>query len=313
MHSQPKIVTGDPEEVAIWIVRLCTADMALAQPIRIGAPFEDDTRRSCGRRDILRIETLGRTDRDQHADWPVIAPDGDTATVDARLCVETDDGAILLPVTYTGRLLRGHRPIAYVAPVFQTAHPAYHWLNSILAVGRGEFGATLTSLTTSSSSCGKSPLLPRSRSTRVTTKQQSKPGSGRVPGFAICAPGRLAGHPGVVNDRSADLLLPRLRESSRCLPVARSAATGSTPRCRSPGPAVTGRRRPGCCYRDEWPWRVRRPSAPRSQMTKRKARVRVTTALWPGRSGAAEGVGAGRLPAAVQIGDGGRRGPCFGL
>ena len=29
-----------------------------------------------------------------------------------------------------------------------------------------------------------------------------------------------------------------------------------------PGPAVTERRRPRCCCRDEWPWRVRRPSAP---------------------------------------------------
>ena len=52
---------------------------------------------------------------------------------------------------------------------------------------------------------------------------------------------------------------------------------------------------------------------PRSQMTKRKARVRVTTALWPGRSGAGEGVGAGRRPAAVQIGDGGRCGPFSGV
>ena len=34
-----------------------------------------------------------------------------------------------------------------------------------------------------------------------------------------------------------------------------------------------------------------------------QARVRVTTALWPERSGAGEGVGAGRRPAAVQIGD----------
>jgi hypothetical protein len=52
---------------------------------------------------------------------------------------------------------------------------------------------------------------------------------------------------------------------------------------------------------------------PRSQMTKRKARVHVTTALWPGRSGAGEGVGAGRRPAAVEIGDGRRCGPSCGL
>ena len=52
---------------------------------------------------------------------------------------------------------------------------------------------------------------------------------------------------------------------------------------------------------------------PRSQMTKRKAPVHLTTALWPGRSGAGEGVGAGRRPAAVEIGDGRRCGPFCGL
>jgi hypothetical protein len=108
--------------------------------------------------------------------------------------------------------------------------------------------------------------------------------------------------------------LPRLRESSRCLPAARSAATGKHTSLSLPlaqqspsadarvaaaetnGRGVCGDRR-----------------RPRSQMTKPKARVRVTTALRPGRSGAGEGVGAGRRPAAVQIGDGGRCGPFFAL
>ena len=43
------------------------------------------------------------------------------------------------------------------------------------------------------------------------------------------------------------------------------------------------------------------------------ASARMSTALMPRRSGAAEGVGDGRRPAPVQIDDSGRRGPFSGL
>ncbi len=44
-----------------------------------------------------------------------------------------------------------------------------------------------------------------------------------------------------------------------------------------------------------------------------QARVRMSSALTPKRSSAAEGVGDGRRPAPVQIDDSGRRGPFSGL
>ncbi len=80
------------------------------------------------------------------------------------------------------------------------------------------------------------------------------------------------------------------------LDAAATGADGRVAATETPGRGVCGDRR-----------------RPRSQMTERKARVHVTTALWPGRSGAGEGVGAGRRPAAVEIGDGRRCGPFCGL
>jgi hypothetical protein len=80
--------------------------------------------------------------------------------------------------------------------------------------------------------------------------------------FATCATGRLAGHPGVVCDLAADPLR-RGRESGRCAcrrPDPRRLA--SARRCRSPCRSSHRRRPPGCCYRDQRPWHVRRPSAP---------------------------------------------------
>lgn len=70
------------------------------------------------------------------ADWLSVAPDG-TASVDVRLTLETDDGALLF-VEYRGRsnLKTG---VAYSAPTFRTGDPRYAWLNRIQAVGRGHF------------------------------------------------------------------------------------------------------------------------------------------------------------------------------
>ena len=106
--------------------------------------------------------------------------------------------------------------------------------------------------------------------------------------------------------------LPRLRESSRCLLAARSAAACKRTSLSLPWPSSHRALTAGCC-RDEWPWRLRRPSAPAFTDDQAKARVRVSTASRPRRSGAVEGVGAGRRPAPVQIGDSGRRGPFCGL
>jgi hypothetical protein len=63
---------------------------------------------------------------------------------------------------------------------------------------------------------------------------------------------------------------------------------------------------------DEWQKRSRRRSALPFTDGQAQARVGMSAALTPKRSGAAEGVGEGRRPAPVQIDDSGRRGPLSG-
>jgi hypothetical protein len=70
------------------------------------------------------------------ADWLTVSGDG-TGTVDARLTVRTDDGALVL-LQYHGRsdLSAGTGPL-YIAPRFDSPSPAYSWLNRMQAVGKG--------------------------------------------------------------------------------------------------------------------------------------------------------------------------------
>jgi hypothetical protein len=56
--------------------------------------------------------------------------------------------------------------------------------------------------------------------------------------------------------------LSRSPESSRCVPASPIRGGLHAHVASLAWAAVTERRRPGCCCRDEWPWRVRRPSAP---------------------------------------------------
>lgn len=71
-------------------------------------------------------------------DWLLIAPDG-TATLDARMTLLTDDGAVIC-VTYTGRAdLSGASSGAIVAtPRFETNDERYAWLNKVQAIAKGE-------------------------------------------------------------------------------------------------------------------------------------------------------------------------------
>jgi hypothetical protein len=84
-------------------------------------------------------------------DWLLVRSDG-ALQQDVRLTLQTDDGALSY-MSYRGvrhsspevtaRLARGERvdPTEYylrTAPFFETAAPAYAWLNKIVAVGVGE-------------------------------------------------------------------------------------------------------------------------------------------------------------------------------
>lgn len=71
-------------------------------------------------------------------DWVSVSPSG-TGTVDARMTLQTDDGAIVL-VRYSGRIVyRGDAGASViVAPTFESYDDRYRWLNGIQAIGKGE-------------------------------------------------------------------------------------------------------------------------------------------------------------------------------
>lgn len=83
-------------------------------------------------------------------DWVTVRTDG-VALMDFRITFETDDGALIY-FAFPGMLeagedgyqalLRGEIPTAGLpfrcAPRFQTAHPAYQWLNRIQGLGVGQ-------------------------------------------------------------------------------------------------------------------------------------------------------------------------------
>jgi hypothetical protein len=126
--------------MAIELVPLCTLRIRLKPPIAVGAGpagirriVEVASVQVEG--DRLRGEMLGAAT----ADWMTVGLEG-TATVDARVTLRTDDGAVIF-VQYKGRLdvSRGMQfPMTgYVAPLFETGDERYAWLNRIQAVGKG--------------------------------------------------------------------------------------------------------------------------------------------------------------------------------
>lgn len=83
-------------------------------------------------------------------DWILARPDG-ALQLDVRLCLKTDDGA-LIGMSYRGyrhgptavidRLNRGEKVDSSeyyfrTAPCFETSAPKYDWLNRIISVGLG--------------------------------------------------------------------------------------------------------------------------------------------------------------------------------
>jgi hypothetical protein len=70
-------------------------------------------------------------------DWVTARPDG-SLSLDLRVLIETDDGAIIL-MTYLGISPDGGKNIR-CAPLFQTGDERYAWLNNLQAVGIGVSG-----------------------------------------------------------------------------------------------------------------------------------------------------------------------------
>lgn len=116
---------------------LCHVSYQLAEPIAVssgptgsrtigeivGARYEGER---------LKATLKGRA----AADWAWIEPSG-RVLVDARLTLETDDGATIL-VTYTGRMNVATAGV-YSAMYFETGDERYDWLTRILGVAKGSF------------------------------------------------------------------------------------------------------------------------------------------------------------------------------
>jgi hypothetical protein len=129
--------------VSIELLPLCTFTGDIGQPFVLGTTpagtrliFQVSDGRVSGER--LNGKQVGQVD----GDWLTIGADG-TGTLDVRLLVETDDGALVL-IQYHGRVDTSTRdaPI-YTAPRFETGDERYAWLNKIQAVGKGTLDGTI--------------------------------------------------------------------------------------------------------------------------------------------------------------------------
>ena len=132
--------------MTLELVPLATMTAELAAPFVLDSCpaggrwiFEVDSVTVTG--DRLRASMKGRST----ADWLTVGPDM-TGTLDVRMLLETDDGALVF-VLYNGRvdLTNGGAGGTYAAPRFETGDDRYRWLNKIQAVAKGTLdGSTLT-------------------------------------------------------------------------------------------------------------------------------------------------------------------------
>lgn len=133
--------------MSIELVPLCTGELELRDPLVVsGAPagdrmiFEVASARFEGDRFSASLKGVAA------ADWAILGP-GAIVTLDVKLTLETDDGALLF-AQYGGRSDVASFPEpspVYVTPRFETGDERYAWLNRIQAVGKGLLdGKTLT-------------------------------------------------------------------------------------------------------------------------------------------------------------------------
>ena len=126
--------------MGIELIPLTTIDITFREAISVGAGPAGDrlvgelaTFEMTGERLTAHLRGVAA------ADWAVVSPDA-VLSPDVRVTVETGDGAIIY-VTYQGRVDMTHgwaACVPYVAGRFETADPRYSWLNTVLAVGKGQ-------------------------------------------------------------------------------------------------------------------------------------------------------------------------------
>jgi len=124
------------------LVPLCTFEANLSGLHDIGTgPAGTRTIAEVGGGTVTGDRLSGSLKGNAAADWMLTDANG-VATLDVRVIIETDDGALVY-VTYGGRAEwsggPGSAPI-YIAPRFETSDERYTWLNAIQAVGKGQLG-----------------------------------------------------------------------------------------------------------------------------------------------------------------------------
>ena len=121
--------------MTLELVPLCTATVSLAAPITVSSSLmigEVTGVAITGER--LRASMKGNA----AADWLQLSPEG-YGTLDVKVTVETDDGAVIY-AHYTGRLHLDTGAV-YATPLFHTGDERYAWINRIQAVAKGSFTA----------------------------------------------------------------------------------------------------------------------------------------------------------------------------
>jgi Protein of unknown function (DUF3237) len=119
--------------MTLELVPLCTATVSLASVITVSPEL------IIGEVSAMRVEGArvnAHLKGTAAADWLRPSALG-YGTVDVKVTLETDDGAII-HAAYSGRLLFDTMTV-YATPLFHTSDERYHWLNRIQAVAKGHF------------------------------------------------------------------------------------------------------------------------------------------------------------------------------
>jgi hypothetical protein len=119
--------------MSLELIPLCTLTVSLAPTINVSPSLvigEVTAARAEGER--LHASMKGAA----AADWLEVSPEG-FGTLDVKLTLETDDGAII-HAKYSGRLQFDTMAV-YATPLFHTGDERYLWLNKIQAVSKGTF------------------------------------------------------------------------------------------------------------------------------------------------------------------------------
>lgn len=119
--------------MSLELIPLCTLTATVPELIQISSEFvigEVTSARCEG--DRLKASMKGRAS----ADWMTTSPRG-YGTLDVRLTLETDDGALLF-ASYKGRLHFDTMTV-YATPLFETGDERYAWLTRLQAVSKGQF------------------------------------------------------------------------------------------------------------------------------------------------------------------------------